>query len=254
MNKISLFAANLLTRLYGIWSVLTLAAVTIPTLVLLALIPAKSHRRRLVRNAARLWFGLSGVRIRVAGAEHLPARPCVVVANHASYLDGIILTAALPARFTFVIKKEMTRVPFANFLLTRIGSMFVERSDQHRAAADTRRILHLASLQQSLVFFPEGTFTAEPGLKPFRNGAFVAALRSDLPVVPVAITGSRRMLPAHTWLPAPARIAVTIRPGLETDAGRISTADLKQACRNSILENLDQAERPDPGPVAAVEE
>lgn len=242
MNKIRAFTAHLLARLYGIWAVLVFTGVIIPMLVPLALIPGENHRRRLVRNTAKLILWLFGARLRVSGSEHLPARPCVVVANHASYLDGVILTAALPASFTFVIKKEMTRVPLANFLLTRIGSVFVDRSDQHRAAAAARRVLHLASLQKSIVFFPEGTFSAEPGLKPFHNGAFAAALRGDLPVVPVVITGSRQMLPAHTWLPTPSRIKVTIKPPLETVGARISPVELKQACRNSILEDLHESD------------
>ncbi len=102
------FFANLLARLYGIYAILAFAGVTILPLALLAVVPGEDHRRWLARNAAKLWFRLVAVRLNVSGMENLPAEPCVVVANHASYLDGVILTAVLPARFTFVIKKEMT--------------------------------------------------------------------------------------------------------------------------------------------------
>ena len=153
MLKIQPATAILLTKLYGIWSLLTFMAVTIPTVALLAVIPWEARRRGLVRGAAGLTLRLAGTGLRVTGLDRLPERPCIVVANHASYLDGIILSAALPPRFTFVIKREMTRVPFAHFLLKRIGSEFVDRSDQNRAANDARRILHLASKKQSIVFF-----------------------------------------------------------------------------------------------------
>ena len=135
---------------------------------------------------------------------------------------GRILTAALPPRFGFVIKREMTRVPLAHFLLRRIGSEFVERKDTHKSAADARRILQKARAQESLAFFPEGTFTPEPGLRRFHNGAFAAAVRGQVPVVPVVIRGSRSMLPASRALPRPGRLEVIVKPALlpSADAGR----------------------------------
>jgi 1-acyl-sn-glycerol-3-phosphate acyltransferase len=240
MPKMRALTATLRNKLYGIWVLLTFTGVTILTVLGLAVLPGENRRRSLVRGASRLVLWFAGAGLRVTGLENVPENPCVVVANHASYLDGIILTAALPARFTFVIKKEMTRVPFAAFLLKRIGSEFVDRSDQRRAANDARRILQLAARQQSLAFFPEGTFTPEPGLRRFHNGAFVAALRADLPVVPVVILGSRKMLPAQRWLPVPSRLRVIINRPVDDDAHRTSPVTLKMACRESILAGLDE--------------
>ncbi len=80
----------------------------------------------------------------VRNLERIPAGQCVVVANHASYLDGLVMTAALPPRFGFVIKREMERVPLAGALLRRLGSEFVERFNRHRGGADARRVLRTA--------------------------------------------------------------------------------------------------------------
>ena len=162
------------------------------------------------------------------------------MSNHASYLDGVILTAVLPPRFTFVIKREMTQVPFANFLLRRIGSEFVDRSDLRRGATDARRILQKAGEKRSLAFFPEGTFHAEPGLRHFHNGAFAAAIRAGAPVVPTVIRGSRRMLPAHRMLPAPSRLEVVIKSPIQQPADNSSQDQLVKACRQSILDDLDE--------------
>ena len=240
------FFANLLARLYGIYAILAFAGVTILPLALLAVVPGEDNRRWLARNAAKLWFRLVAVRLNVSGMEQLPAQPCVVVANHASYLDGVILTAVLPPRFTFVIKKEMTRVPVVNYFLSRLGSVFVDRSNHHRAATDARRILNLATRQKSIAFFPEGTFTAEPGLRAFRNRAFTVAQRGELPVVPVIIHGSRKMLPAKRLLPVRSQIDVLIKPPVASDPDQISSDELMHACRNSILESLNE---PDNGAV-----
>ncbi len=123
------------------------------------------------------------------------AGQCVVVCNHASYLDGIALTAGLPPRFGFVIKREMATVPLAGVVLRRLGSEFVERFNRQRGAADARRVLRNASNGHSLVFFPEGTFTRTPGLLKFHTGAFATAMRAGCPVVPAVLRGTRRALP-----------------------------------------------------------
>jgi 1-acyl-sn-glycerol-3-phosphate acyltransferase len=227
-------------RIYGVLSGLTFVAVTIPTICLLTITPGQRNRRKLVQKAAALIFFVTGVTPKVTGQEHLPVERCVVVANHASYLDGIILTAVLPPRFTFVIKREMTNVPFASFLLRRIGSEFVDRSDHQRSAIDTRRIMSAASSDHSLAFFPEGTFRSEAGLRSFHDGAFAVARRGKLKLVPVVIRGSREMLPAHRVLPARTKLEVIIRPSVSTDQAGASTRDLKETCRNSILEELNE--------------
>jgi 1-acyl-sn-glycerol-3-phosphate acyltransferase len=227
-------------RIYGVLSGLTFVAVTIPTICLLTITPGQHNRRKLVQKAAALIFFVTGVTPRVTGQEHLPVGRCVVVANHASYLDGIILTAVLPPRFTFVIKREMTNVPFASFVLRRIGSEFVDRLDHQRSAIDARRIMVAATADQSLAFFPEGTFRSEAGLRSFHNGAFAVARRGKLKLVPVVIRGSREMLPAHRVLPARTKLEVIIRPPVSTDQAGASTRDLKETCRNSILEELNE--------------
>ena len=150
---------------------------------------------------ARLALRLAGMRLELHGLDQLP-QPCIVVANHSSYLDGVVLAATLPPCFSFVIKREMSAVPLAGTLLRRIGAEFVERGDRIRGARDARRLLRNAAIGHSLVFFPEGTFSTAIGLLRFHIGAFAAAVRADLPVVPVAIRGTRHCLPPGSPLAA----------------------------------------------------
>ena len=240
MPKLQAVATSLLRRAYGIFAALAFTVVTIPTIALMLVIPGETNRRRVARAAAGLTLRLAGTGPSVAGLENLPAGACVVVANHASYLDGIILTAVLPPRFTFVIKREMTEVPFAHFLLRRLGSEFVDRDGHNRGAADARRILQKAEHQRSLAFFPEGTFGPEPGLRRFHNGAFAAALRGSLPIVPVIIRGSRKILPANRLIPVHSRIEVIIKPIIDPQRDDMSSSDLRNACRQCILEDLKE--------------
>ena len=125
-------------------------------LVLTLPMPWQSVRRRTVRSAARLFLFLAGMRLTVLHLERIPAEACVVVANHSSYLDGIVLFAALPPVFGFVIKREMSRVPLANLLLRQIGAHFVDRGQGNKGARDTRKLLKQAASGGSLAFFPEG--------------------------------------------------------------------------------------------------
>ena len=216
-----------------------LAAAVVPTLVLLLFTPTLGGRRRVAHCGARAFFRLVGSTPRVEGIHNLPREPCVVVANHASYLDGIILKAALPPKFTFLIKAEMMSVPLAGFLLRRIGSAFVDRDDDTHRLRTGRQLLKAAMSGESLAFFPEGTFDGKPGLKPFLPGAFAAAWRARLPVVPVVIGGSRHMLPAKAWLCAPGRLSVTICAPVEVDA-QGSASELAAAARLRMLERLGE--------------
>jgi 1-acyl-sn-glycerol-3-phosphate acyltransferase len=202
----------------------------------------------MAKHSARFAFRMMGVPIRVRNTGSVPDASCVVVANHASYLDGMILTAVLPANFSFVIKQEVRKVPLAHLLLRRLGSHFVERFNRHRSAMDTRRILKAASAGQALAFFPEGTFEPEPGLRAFRSGAFATAVRAGLPVLPVAIRGSRGILPASAVLPRPGRLEVEILELLDdADYGADNpTIALKRRVRQRILAAIDEPDLTQP--------
>src|SRR5271154_4717875 len=159
------------------------------------ILPKLRHRRAVAGMVGRVFLWMAGIPFKVEGLERLPKTPCVVVANHASYIDAIAIAAALPPDFAFVIKKEMVRVPLAGLLLRRLGSQFVERFDRHKGATDARRVLRVAATGQSLMFFPEGTFYETPQIGRFLNGAFATAARSRMPVVAVAIHGTRDVMP-----------------------------------------------------------
>jgi 1-acyl-sn-glycerol-3-phosphate acyltransferase len=223
---------------YGLYVWALFVILSSATLLLLVVVPSLSVRRAIARYTAGTFLRLAGMPLRVKGLDRLPDQPCVVVANHSSYLDGVILKAALPAHFCFVIKKEMVRVPLAGALLRRIGSEFVDRFNRHSGGMDARRIIRKASGGQSLAFFPEGTFNEQPGIGRFHVGAFLIAVRASMPVVPIGIRGARRALPAGTIWPRPGAIEVDILDVLpDTGAADSNTAaaGLRDAARQKVL-------------------
>ena len=225
---------------YALWTALVFLGVGLTALLLLAVLPDVARRRAAARAAARTFLRLVAMPLTVRFPEHIPPGQCVVVCNHASYLDGIVLTAALPPRFGFVIKREMAAVPLAGAVLRRLGSEFVERFNRQRGAADARRVLRNASNGHSLVFFPEGTFTRTPGLLKFHTGAFATAMRAGCPVVPAVVRGTRRALPPSGALPLPGALELQILAPLAPVAVPDSAPELRDRARAAILTALGE--------------
>jgi 1-acyl-sn-glycerol-3-phosphate acyltransferase len=237
---------RLITKLlYGFYAAGLFMAVTLLAILVMALLPGLSRRRRVAQAGARAFLRLAGMPLTVEGLERLPAGPCIVVANHASYIDGLVFTAALPPRFGFVIKREMASVPLAGFLLNRIGSQFMARDKAGQTTMDARRVMRSAESGHSMVFFPEGTFSEDPGLLRFHLGAFATAQRAGCPVVPAIIQGSRVALSPRGVLPHPARLRIEIlEPVIPTALdGNEAVAALCRQARNAILGKLQEPDR-----------
>jgi 1-acyl-sn-glycerol-3-phosphate acyltransferase len=168
----------------------------------------------------------------------------VLAANHASYLDGIVMVAALPVdgrQYGFVAKKELLDKFIPRPYLRHIGTNFVERFDPQQGAADVQVVAASLQAGRCPVFFPEGTFDRKPGLLPFRMGAFVVAAEAEVPVVPVVIRGTRSMLRADHWFPRRGAISVTICAPIRPE-GRDWTAAirLRDAVRAEILQRCGE--------------
>src|SRR5690606_33809374 len=127
--------------IWGLWALAALAACGLGAALAVAVTPGLARRRRIARAAARAVFRASGIPVDVSGVDALPDGACIVCANHASYVDGVLMQAVLPPRFAFVVKKEASRVPVVGLLLRRIGTEFVERFNAREGAADTARLL-----------------------------------------------------------------------------------------------------------------
>jgi len=234
-----------LRTLYGVCALAAFFLVVVIASVAALVVPQLEWRRSLTHRLARIALAILGLRVTTTGLENLPEGSCVVAANHSSYVDGIVLTAILPPRFSFVIKREAANMPFVGLLLRRIGSEFVDRNDHGGRQRGARRVIKRAEQGHSLVFFPEGTFDEHVGLKRFHVGAFVAAVRGGMPIVPTVIHGARRAMPSHALLVRPGRIVVEFLGPLPA-AGEKPDA-LREAARRLILERLDE---PDLAPSA----
>jgi 1-acyl-sn-glycerol-3-phosphate acyltransferase len=197
------------------------------------------------RGAARLLLRLTCIRLRVRGLEHLPQEtPCVLVCNHGSYLDGMILVAALPRPYAFVAKRELRDQFIAGRYLARLGAEFVERFEVKRSVEDANRMAAVVAGGRSLLVFPEGTFVSRPGLLPFHLGAFLAAAGAGAPIVPITIRGSRDILPDDRWWPRHGALDVEIGAPLMPSQDGVdifaAAVRLRTASRASIERQLER--------------
>ncbi len=221
-------------RLYGIWAWSMFGLAALPAVAGILLLPGIERRWRFAAVLARASAWACGIPLRVDGLQHM-ATPTVLVANHASYVDAIVLAALLPWPVSFVAKQELAGHGLAGPLLRRLGTVFVERFDARQGVDDVRRLSALAA-GRPLFFFAEGTFTRRPGLRPFRLGAFQVAAQNRLSVTPVALNGSRELLPDGSWLPrrVPLRIVIGA-PIVPQGDGWSAALRLRDAARAAIL-------------------
>lgn len=236
LRRLAFAAAHVL---YGIYGWLLFALVAPPTWLFTALAPSAAAAWRLNRLAARLMLRLAGIPLSVSGLGNLPRAPCVLVANHASYLDGIALFSAIPHHVSLVAKREFLDHALARLYLRGLGVQFVERFEPRESVESARRLADKVAAGTSLGFFPEGTFRRAPGLAAFRLGAFAAAVAGQVAVVPIAICGTRGILRDGQWLPRRGAIAVTIGKALFAPASAAdafgAAAALRDAARRQIL-------------------
>ena len=228
--------------LWSVWACLVCIMIAPGGWFLIVLAPTLGLRRRLARAAARLILALTGLRPKVEGLQHLAGHdPLIVTANHASYLDALILTAVLPPRFAFVAKQELLHQPLAAIPLRRLATAFVERFDSVRGIENSREMEERVRAGEALIFFPEGTFRYEPGLLPFRMGAFVVAAQTGIPVVPLTLTGTRELLSGETLQPHFSVVRVLIDEPLFPDGeGWPAALLLRDESRHRILTQLEK--------------
>ncbi|HEY5682101.1 MAG TPA: AMP-binding protein [Sulfuricaulis sp.] len=227
--------------LYAVYAWTLFWLLAVPAWVTVVVLSRPSWARKFIHVAARWLLRLSGTFQRMEGSENLPKGPFVVVANHASYLDGIVLTAMLTGSFSFVVKRELADHLITRVFLRHIGAEFVDRLDLARGVEDARQLVRVAREGRTLVFFPEGTFTRSPGLLPFYLGAFVAAAEAGVPVVPIILRGTRSILRDGQWFPRRGKINLFVGRALQPEGADWTAAlRLRDAARAEILRHCGE--------------
>lgn len=227
--------------LYGVYLAGILGVLLFPAWILVLVLPAR-HTGWILKQGARLFLRLAWASPTLKGVEQLKNEgPTIWVANHASYLDVSFLIAVLPADVRFVSKEELLKVPFLRTFLLKGKHITVDRGDVAKGVSETQRIEDLLRSGASVLIFPEGTFCATAGLRPFKLGAFKASLETGTPIVPVTLKGTREFLRGGTCLPRPVPVTLTFSTPLhpEGDAWR-DVVRLRDLCRKQIAAHSEE--------------
>lgn len=205
-----------------LWVALNALVVTPPLSLVIVLRSFFGGDDVLYDRIARLWVGwllrVSGVTIDVVGLEHVAtSRAQLLLSNHASWYDVLALAHIIPRRYRFVGKRELARVPLWGRAWQAAGHVAIDRTDTQRAIASLDLVARMTQQdERAIIMFPEGTRSATGELQPFKKGAFMLALHTGIEIVPVAVSGTRRILPKGGWRVRSGRIIVRFGTPIET--------------------------------------
>ncbi|MCX8070863.1 MAG: 1-acyl-sn-glycerol-3-phosphate acyltransferase [Candidatus Binatia bacterium] len=234
------------------WGVLADAVVALVTIVLA--IPAivvtiATRRTWAIDFLAPIWSRIvlfvCGVRVEVQGLEHIdPNRSYVIISNHLSNFDIWVTLAALPLRLRFVAKEELLRIPFFGTALRMSDHIVIDRAKPDEAIA---RINERVAVQAKagkpfcILFYAEGTRSPDGRVHAFKKGGVTLALRTGLPIVPLAISGTWKLLPKNALLIRPGgRVKLVLAKPIETAGMSLDERDrLNERVREVVLANFD---------------
>jgi 1-acyl-sn-glycerol-3-phosphate acyltransferase len=185
---------------------------------------------RVARAWARTLLGVAGVRADVEGLEQIdPNGSYVFIANHASYYDTPLALAHIPVQFRFLAKRGLFQIPFLGTHLSRAGHIPVPREDPRAAVKTMQTAAETIQRKKiSLLIFPEGGRSHDGSMRPFKEGGAYIAIKAGVPVVPLALIGTRAVLPYGSGVICPGKVKLRILKPIETkdmtlkDRGRLT--------------------------------
>lgn len=198
------------------------------------------HFRRCADRLTGEWASIvlwgAGTKLVVRNGERLAlGRGQILVANHQSWFDVFALGTALGRRFSFVGKKEISRIPVVGGAWERVGNIAIDRSDREAAIASLGRVDELLREGRTIIMFPEGTRSPSGEMGRFRKGAFVMAIKSQVPIVPVGILGTRDIMKKGSWAISSGTATVVVGSPIGTAGLTLRDRNrLSRECRDAI--------------------
>lgn len=203
-----------------------------------------SRDTRLLYSLARFCIRISGLLCRVSvsveGREKIePGITYVFLSNHQGNFDGPVLFHAIPRNGKALIKEEMMRLPILSLVLKQVGFVPIERSNPQKAHAGIERGSRLLEEGSSFIAFPEGTRSRNGRLGEFKKGVFIMAIKAQVPIVPITISGSAAIQPPGSYAIHPGRIQVCFHDPIQTEGMKLEDRNLLvQRTRDAIASAL----------------
>ncbi len=182
-----------------------------------------------------LWVG--GVRLEIVGLENVDwSRPHYFAANHESIVDVLVLFRALAVPLLFILKEGLRRVPFLGWYTAAMGMIFLPRGNRRKSLENLRQCDRRIAEGFSILMFPEGTRSRDRRIGRFKPGVFLPAIEAGVPIVPVVLDGTGRILPRGGFRARPGTIRIVIgRPVPTHDLDRGDRRDLAEELRDRMI-------------------
>ena len=196
---------------------------------------------RVARRWAKMLLAVSGARVRVDGLEYIdPGGSYVFIANHQSYMDTPVALANIPVQFRFLAKRGLFQIPFLGTHLSRAGHIPVPREDPRAAVKVMQRAAEVIQEKKiSLLIFPEGGRSHDGQMRAFKEGGAYIAIRAGVPVVPLVLIGTRKLLPYGAGVVLSGDVTLRILQPIETSQLSLKERGaLTEQVRSLILKEL----------------
>jgi 1-acyl-sn-glycerol-3-phosphate acyltransferase len=222
--------------IWMIFFILHLPFLILPILwyLVLKIFAPERTQNKYINDVASLWGKLvirsTGSVVEVTGKENLPESDNLLfVSNHQGFTDIPLILGYIPKLVGFIAKIELKRFPFLNLWMMLLGTIFLDRRNLRQSVAVFQKAAEKLKNGAAMVIFPEGTRSKGPTMRRFKRGSTKLALRTDVPVVPLTISGSYKMFEGNNYFVQPAKIRLHIHPPIHVE--KLSEAERKNLAK-----------------------
>ncbi len=200
---------------------------------------------RLAFVGVRIWAWMvaksMGLTFSCQGAEKVaPGTSYIVTPNHQSNSDILALVRMLPLEFRWVVKRELLKIPLFGWALARTGAIALNRADRAQSISSLQRAQSKLQGGWSVLIYPEGTRSPDGNIQEFKKGAFMMAVQTGIPILPVTCNGAFKVLPRDTIALRPGHITVTIGEPIDTTGLTVEgVPQLMEKTRQEMSKHLD---------------
>jgi 1-acyl-sn-glycerol-3-phosphate acyltransferase len=197
---------------------------------------------KIARIWARCILALGNIRVTVKGLSNLkPGRSYIYMPNHMSNFDIPVLQAYLPVQFRWVAKAELYKIPIFGYAMKRAGYISIDRFDRKSAIESLNKAAKIIRDGVSVVIFPEGTRCRTNNIQPFKKGGFFLAVDSGVPIIPIIIHGTERIMPTKQMMIKPGKVTLEITKPINSSDYTKKTKDvLMEKVRNIMLNSFEK--------------
>ncbi len=208
--------------------------------------PYGRYATAVFRGWARSLLLTAGIKLEISGLENIePEKSYILIANHQSHMDIPVLTCVLPVPLRIIAKKELFKIPFLGWGMKGVGMLSIDRSNRKKSIDTLKEAEEIIKTHVlSILAFPEGTRSDDGKIHPFKKGPFILAINTGLPLLPVSVSGTRKITPKGKISIHPGRVKVIIHPPVSTDNLTLGdrhklVEDFQKTIQKGFIENYE---------------